>query len=200
MAIDLQKINIKFYLAEKAVLSPKEAFRIFSQWIPLTTDEILIDVADYQHVARGPKTVLVGHGANYTYDNSDGRYGLLYGSKIGTQGSNAARLRAAFAASLKACVRLQQAEDAATKPHFVGSEAVITINDRLHAANSEATLAQIRADLESVLDELYAGAPTQIEREGDARQRFTVRVRAEGNFEMVDLLANLSASDARTVV
>ncbi|MDA0334961.1 MAG: hypothetical protein O2782_07345 [bacterium] len=196
MAINLQKINIKFYLAENAVPSPEEAFRIFSQWIPLTTDEILIDVADYRHVARGPKTVLVGHGANYTFDNSDGRYGLLYGCKIGTQGSNAARLRAAFAASLKACVRLEQAENTVSKPRFVGAEAVITINDRLHAANSEATLEQIRADLESVLDDLYAGAPTQIEREGDARQRFTVRVRVEGDFETADLLANLAASGA----
>ena len=93
MAIDLQKINVKFYLAGDAVLSPEDAFRIFSQWIPETKDEVLIDVADYQHVPQGPKTVLVGHEANYTLDNTDGRYGLLYGQKATAQGSNAELLR-----------------------------------------------------------------------------------------------------------
>jgi len=189
MAIDLQKINVKFYLAEDAVLSPEDAFRIFSQWIPETKDEILIDVADYQHVPQGPKTVLVGHQANYTLDNTDGRYGLIYGQKATAIGSNSDRLKSAFAAALKACRRLEQAQDA--KARFVGAEAVVVINDRLQAANSDATLAEIRDDLEQVLGQLYAGASTRVEREGDARQRFTVRVRAEGDFDTQTLLSNL---------
>lgn len=189
MAIDLQKINVKFYLAEDAVLSPEDAFRIFSQWIPETKDEILIDVADYQHVPQGPKTVLVGHQANYTLDNTDGRYGLIYGQKATALGSNADRLKSAFAAALKACRRLEQAQDA--KARFVGAEAVVVINDRLQAANSDATLAEIRDDLEQVLGQLYAGASTRVEREGDARQRFTVRVQAEGDFDTQTLLSNL---------
>ena len=110
MAIDLQKINVKFYLAEDAVLSPEDAFRIFSQWIPETKDEVLIDVADYQHVPQGPKTVLVGHEANYTLDNTDGRYGLLYGQKATAQGSNAERLKSAIASALKACRRLERGD------------------------------------------------------------------------------------------
>ena len=189
MAIDLQKINVKFYLAKDAVLSPEDAFRIFSQWIPETKDEILIDVADYQHVPQGPKTVLVGHQANYTLDNTDGRYGLIYGQKATALGSNADRLKSAFAAALKACRRLEQAQDA--KARFVGAEAVVVINDRLQAANSDATLAEIRDDLEQVLGQLYAGASTRVEREGDARQRFTVRVQAEGDFDTQTLLSNL---------
>lgn len=195
MAIDLQKINVKFYLAEDASLSPEEAFRIFSQWIPETTDEVLVDVADYDHVPQGPKTVLVGHEANYTLDNSDGRYGLLYGQKATASGSNAERLRAAIAASLKACQRMEQAADSPTTARFVGSEAVVVINDRLRASNDDATLEQIRADLDTVLGELFAGAATQLEREGDARERLTIRVRAEGNFDTAALLSNL-AGDA----
>jgi hypothetical protein len=189
MAIDLQKINVKFYLAEDAVLSPEDAFRIFSEWIPETKDEILIDVADYQHVPQGPKTVLVGHQANYTLDNTDGRYGLIYGQKATAHGSNADRLKSAFASALKACRRLEQAQHAEAR--FVGAEAVVVINDRLQAANAEATLAEIRGDLDQVLGQLYAGASTRVEREGDARQRFTVRVRAEGDFDTQTLLSNL---------
>jgi hypothetical protein len=192
MAIDLQKINVKFYLTKDAVLSPEDAFRIFSQWIPTTKDEVLIDVADYQHVPQGPKTVLVGHEANYTLDNSDGRYGLLYGRKLAEQGSNAARLRAAFAASLKACQRLEQSEGATAKARFSASEALVVVNDRLRAANTAATLDGIRADLDAVLAELYAGAAIRIEREGDDRERLTVRIQAEGDFDAAGLLSNLA--------
>ena len=81
MAIQLKKINVKFYLTDDAVLTPEDAFRIFNGWIPETTDEVLIDVADYTHVPQGPKTVLVGHEANYTLDDTDGRPGLRYGRK-----------------------------------------------------------------------------------------------------------------------
>ena len=191
MAIDLQKINVKFYLAGDAVLSPEDAFRIFSQWIPEAKDEVLIDVADYQHVPQGPKTVLVGHEANYTLDNTDGRYGLLYGQKATAQGSNAERLKSAIASALKACRRLEQAQDATAKARFVGAETVVVSNDRLRAANAEATLDEIRDDLDTVLGELYAGASTQVEREGDGRHRFTVRVRAKGDFDTQTLLSNL---------
>ena len=58
---DLQRINIKFFLAADAELSPAEAFRVFNTWIPTTPDEVLIDVADYSHVPEGPVTLLVGH-------------------------------------------------------------------------------------------------------------------------------------------
>jgi hypothetical protein len=191
MATDLQKINVKFYLADDAVLSPEDAFRIFSGWIPETTDEVLIDVADYQHVPRGPKTVLVGHEANYTLDDGDGRLGLLYGRKSRTEGSNAERLRAAVVAALRACRRLETAQDASAAPRFVGSEAVLVANDRLHASNDDATLDAVRGDLESLLHELYGGAQTTIQREGDDSERFTVRVRVQGDFATEALLANL---------
>lgn len=192
MAIDLQKINVKFYLAEDATLRAEEAFRAFSQWIPETTDEVLVDVADYDHVPQGPKTVLVGHEANYTLDNSDGRYGLLYGQKTPATGSNTERLRAALAASLKACRRLEQTADSGSA-RFVGSEAVVIVNDRLRAANDDATFDQLRGDLDAVAAQLYGGASTQIEREGEARERLTIRVRATGDFDAATLLSNLGA-------
>jgi hypothetical protein len=191
MAIDLQKINVKFYLTPDAVLSPEDAFRIFSQWIPETTDEVLIDVADYKHVSEGPKTVLVGHEANYTLDNSGGRYGLLYGQKSLAQGSNQERIKTAFAAALKACRRLEQAEDATAKAQFGCSEAVIVINDRLAASNTDTALEELRGDLEPVLGQLYGGAAIQLTREGDERHRLAVRVQVEGDFGTEALLSNL---------
>ena len=193
MAIDLQKINVKFYLTPDAVLSPEDAFRIFSQWIPETTDEVLIDVADYQHVSEGPKTVLVGHEANYTLDNAGGRYGLLYGQKAVAQGSNQERLKAALTAALKACRRLEEAEDATAKAQFGCAEAVIVINDRLAVRNTDAALDELRSELEPVLSQLYAGAAIQVTREGDERHRLSVRVRAEGDFGTEALLSNLGS-------
>ena len=55
MAVDLQRLNVKLYLEPGSSLPPEEAFRVFSQWIPESRDEVLIDVADYGHIDRGPR-------------------------------------------------------------------------------------------------------------------------------------------------
>ena len=43
---DLERINVKFYLADTNALSAEDTFRIFNNWIQTITDEVLIDVAD----------------------------------------------------------------------------------------------------------------------------------------------------------
>ena len=43
--------------------------------------ELLIDVANYAHVPKGPGVVLIGHGSDYFMDEGEGRLGLLYNRK-----------------------------------------------------------------------------------------------------------------------
>ena len=104
---DLQRINVKFFLEDPASLAPQEAFKILNTWIPQTTDQVLIDVADYSHVPDGPATLLVGHEANYSVDDGQGRRGLVYARKQPLPGSLPGRLRAALGATLRACRRLE---------------------------------------------------------------------------------------------
>lgn len=191
MPVDLQRVNVKFYLRDEAALTPEDAFRVFGQWIPEATDEVLIDVADYAHVRQGPLAVLVGYEANYTLHNGDGRLGLVYGRKTPEEGSTAQRLRRAFLGALRACRRLEEHPDLAGKVAFQGQEVVLIVNDRLHSPNTEETLADLRPELDAFLDELYPGATPRIERTGNDRQRFCLRIRVEGDLGAGTLLTNL---------
>lgn len=193
MSVDLQRLNVKLYLADEDGLSPEDAFRVFNAWIREAKDETLIDVADYTHLSRGPQTVLVGHEANYVLDNTDGRMGLLYGRKAPTRGSARDRLREALVTSLRACRRLEADPDLAGRVRFRADEILLVVNDRLRAPNNDATLASLQGDLDAVLDELFAGAATQVTRDDAERDRFALHVRAEGAFEVATLLANVGA-------
>ena len=191
--MDLQRLNLKLYLEDESSLSSEDAFRIFNAWIPQTTDEVLIDVADYTHLPHGPQTLLVGHEANYSLDNTDRRLGLMYARKQPVTGTAAERFGDAFAQTLKACLRLEEEASLQGKVRFQGSECWLLVNDRLHAANDEATLAQVRTDLESVLDRLYAGASYEIAQDKDPQQRFSVHIRSASEDGVATLLRNLGS-------
>jgi hypothetical protein len=189
---DLQRLNVKFFLADSTALSPEQAFRVFNDWIPRTTDEVLVDVADYSHLAEGPLTLLVGHEANYCLDNGRGELGLLYSRKQPLSGSLSARLALVLQAALKACCRLEQEPDLAGKVKFRGDEFLLIANDRRRAANGEDGAKTLRAALEPVLVKLFAGAPFAVERDADPLLRLNLRVGARAAFDAAALLANLA--------
>jgi len=190
---DLQRINVKLFLAEDAELSAAEAFRVFNTWIPTTPDEVLIDVADYSHVPEGPVTLLVGHEANYSLDSSHAEPGLLYSRKQPAAGDLAARLESALRSALKACRRLEAEPSLEGKVKFRGGDLLLVANDRLNATNDEAGEGALCAALEPVLARLFAGAEYAIERDCDARLRLNLRVRAQTDADTATLLANLAA-------
>ncbi|MCC7264966.1 MAG: hypothetical protein IT369_20810 [Candidatus Latescibacteria bacterium] len=185
--MDLHRIQLKFYLNPPGDLSPEEAFRAFSAWIPTTPDQTLIDVADYSHLPDGPLTVLVGHQANYTLDRSDRRLGLVYGRKQPLE----AGLRQALTEALKACHRLEQEAELAGRVSFAGGEFQLVANDRLRAPNTESTQQAVAAHLNPVLASLYRGAAVDLTRDPDPRQRFNLLVQAGASFAVADLLRNL---------
>ena len=63
---------------------------------------------------------------------------------------------------------------------------------RLSTPNSEATFNALKADLETAAHALYGNADFVLERESeDPRNRFGVRIKAAGRFNVAALLANL---------
>ena len=187
----LQKIQIKLYLEEGSSISTEDVFKIFNQWITETTDEVLIDVADYSHLPAGPQTLLVGHESNYCLDNTDQRVGLLYARKQPVSGDAATCLRQAMGAALAACKRLEDAPELAGKVKFRGEEILFIVNDRLQTPNSDATAKALQPHVDAVLSDLYQGAATNAERDPDPKQRFSLRVNAEGKFDVAALLTRL---------
>ena len=191
--MDLQRLNVKLYLEDETSISSEEAFRIFNTWIPQTTDETLIDVADYSHLPQGPQTLLVGHEANYSLDNTDGRVGVMYARKQPVNGTGVERIRDAFLRALKTCVRLEQEEAFQGKVRFRSDQCWLVVNDRLHATNDDDTLEAIRPDLEEVLTCLYGDGQFEIEREQGENERFSVRVNALKRESVSTLLEKVTA-------
>lgn len=187
--MELQHVNVKFFVADPQAVDLELFLSVFNGWIQQTaTEELLIDVADYRHVPAGPGIILIGHEANYSLDNEANRLGLLYNRKAPVAGSNRDRLRQAVRAALLAAQRLSD------KPglRFEGGGLQLVINDRLLAPNSAETLNACQPELTAFFDTLYGGARCTLERRPDPRERFTLEVRAEGDFEVGALLRNMS--------
>ncbi|MDE2999582.1 MAG: hypothetical protein OXU79_10950 [Gemmatimonadota bacterium] len=186
------RIQIKFYLESGEDVAPETWFRVFNTWIPETTDEVLVDVADYSHVHHGPVTLLVGHEANYSIDRTDGKAGLLYDRKQPSEGGFEDRLASAFASALKACRKLERDSILAGAAKFRTDEVLIALNDRLLAPNSEETHAAVQADLHRVLGKLYGGADIAIRRDPDPRHRYTLNVDTGSRENVADLMRHLN--------
>ena len=189
---DLQRINVKFFLADPGALEAEQAFRIFNSWISQPSDELLVDVADYSHVPFGPVTLLVGHAANYGIDDGDGRRGLLYARKQPLPGSLTDRLRSILTAGLQACCRLEETAELDGRVRFQGDELLLVANDRLHAPNTEETFATLEPQLAPVLKALFADVPVSYERNRDPGERFNLRVKVQASPDISALLANLA--------
>ena len=189
--MDLQRIEIKFYLEDETSISPEDAFRLFNAWIPEASGETLVDVADYSHVPDGPLTLLVGHEHNYALDSTDRRFGLYCSRKREIDGELEDRLRSALATTLQACRRLERESEFEGRVRFRGDELLLTVNDRLNAPNTEETASVLEPHFRSVLGSMFTGAEVSIDRDPDPRQRFNLRAKAAGDFDVDTLLENV---------
>jgi hypothetical protein len=186
--MNLQHVNIKFYVEDPESLKLADFSGIFNSWIQRhLTEDMLVDVADYLHVHNGPGILLIGHEANYSLDNNAGRLGLLYNRKAQLEGSNEDKLIQAARAALSAA-RILEKENGLK---FNGREAQLIINDRLLAPNTLETFAALEADLKGLFDRLYKGYSYELNQKPDPRERFTVNVKATASFDVESLLQNL---------
>jgi len=157
--LEAHQLEVKFFAGGDSPPAPRTFVPVFHQWIQehRIADELLIDVADYAHVYRGPGVLLVGHEAYYSLDQTDGRLGLAYRRKRALPGDDvSSRLTAAFRATLRAC-RLLEAEPVSSGLRFRMDEVRLRIQNRLLAPNEEATFAPARAGLAPFLEWLYGG-------------------------------------------
>ncbi|HEY2990023.1 MAG TPA: hypothetical protein VGL11_20080 [Candidatus Binatia bacterium] len=191
--MNLQKINVKFFVADPGAVQLEPFVGIFNSWIQAADGEYY-DLADYSHVPDGPGILLIAHEANISMDNSGNELGLLYNRKQPLEGSNREKLRRAFAAALQYCRRIEAESVLEGRLHFRGGEALVLINDRLLAPNTEETLGAIRADVEDLVRTLYAGSEFSLQREQDPRKRFGLRIKTPVSFDVATLLKNMESS------
>jgi hypothetical protein len=170
----IQHINLKIFVADAKAFDLADAIPVFHQWIrDGVCPEMLIDVADYRHVSAGPGILLIGHEANYSFDERENRLGLLYNRKAALDGTFQARLGQAYRAALEACARLEQDAAFRGKLKFDRNALEVFVNDRLLAPNNEETWQALRTELEK----FFSGFT--VERTGEPRDLFRVAVSAK---------------------
>lgn len=190
--MELQRIGIKVPMQEGAGVPALDSIQVFHEWIQgKSLPGVLLDVADYSHVHEGPGILLVTHAGNYAVDDHDGRRGLSYYNKQELPGDLAQRIAAVARLTLGACDLLERDARFAGKLRFDAGRLELFANDRLEAPNVPATEAAILPALQSLLGKLYPGRECRIERDTDARARFTLRIDSGEHASSADLVARL---------
>jgi hypothetical protein len=188
-AVELQHVNVKLLVKDAEKVDIQAAVPVFHKWIQAQIfDELLLDVADYSHVPDGPGVVLIGHDADYALDNTNGRLGVRYNRKAPLSGTNRDRLDHATRSALRAFERLAQD----LKLNFNGREIEVVINDRLLAPNNPDTRTAIEPEFEDLFGRLFAGSHFVLTHPSEPRRLFGVIAKAEQEFSLNSLLANLS--------
>ncbi len=192
--INLQHVNVKLLASDGAGVDLEPLIPIFHGWIrDRVFEELLLDIADYRHVPEGPGVVVIGHQANYSVDNTDGRLGVRYDRKAALDGSNGDRLRQAARAALTAFQRLESEAALKGQLRFGGRELEIFINDRALAPNSGATRAAAQPELQAFFGKLFQGADYALSHDAEPRRLFGVRAKTNKTFTVAELLANLGS-------
>jgi hypothetical protein len=192
--MNLQHVIVKLLLANPAEVHLDPLIPVFHSWIrDKVFDEMLLDIADYQHVPDGPGVVLIGFEGDYSVDNTDHRLGVRYNRKTPLDGSNQDRLKQAARAALTAAQRLDADSRLNGTFRISGQEIEIFFNDRLLAPNTEATRKTAEPELKSFLQKLFPGAEFSLEYAKDPRRLFGVTARTSRPFSADELLANLKS-------
>jgi len=193
VAVELQHVNVKLLLENPEELNLDAVIPVFHSWIQdQVCEELLLDVTDYRHVHHGPGVVLIGHEADYSIDNTDGRLGIRYNRKAPLDGSNQDRLAQGVRAALAAAERLQQDIRLNGRFNFNGRAVEIFINDRLLAPNEPETRHALESEFESFTRDLFGGVKHTMTFESDQRRLFGATIKAEHPVNVVDFLENLS--------
>lgn len=174
----MQHFRVKIFARAQAGFRMADAIPVFHRWIQKNAlPELLVDVADYQHVPAGPGILLVGHDAYYGLDESKNRLGLLYSRRTQMDGSDEARLSHAMASALRACELLEREPEFAGKLAFDRGDLEISVNDRLLGPNNDATDTSLRPAVAAVLDQRLGAGKYKVARTGEPRELFTLSVR-----------------------
>ena len=199
--MELQKINVKFFVADASKIPLENFIHIFNSWIQASNGEYY-DLADYSHVRAGPGILLIAHEANISMDNSGDRLGLLYNRKQVLSGGSQEKLQFVFKVALEFCRRIEDEPSLKERLKFRGNEALFLINDRRMAPNSEETFREVRPDLEKLAGTLYGRAEFSLDHKADPKERFSVFMKTPHSFEVDALLNNLGgrSGDSSEVV
>jgi len=186
--MELQHVNVKFFVDGELAVEPVRFIDIFHRWIQ---DDVmpglLIDVADYRHVPEGPGVLLVGHEADYCMDCTHGRWGLRYNRKAPLDGTNEDRFAQALASAARACLQMNEDCAAAGGLAFAANELELFINDRAFAPNTAETWAAVEPELRAFFKDRLGHDDFSLTHHADPRARCGATLKTGQAFDLPSL-------------
>lgn len=191
--LDLRKVNVKVFAKPGPVPDLRPFIPVFHRWIQgHKLGGILVDVAEYTHVANGPGVILVAHEGQWVLDAEDGKLGMVYSQRRPPEGSALQHLRRALKECFAACALLEQEPEAKGVISLDAGHLHICINDRLAAPNSPATYAALEPLVREALTPL--SSDLKLTPEATAGKRAGFDVAAPGSTSIASVLAELGTS------
>ncbi len=188
--MELQKLNVKFFVVPPHAAPLADFIEIFHGWIQ-GSDGLYHDVADYSHMEAGPGIVLVAHDANVSIDETKNCRGLRFSQKSPLAGSNQEKLRALFRSALENCRRLEEEPALRGRLRFAANEAEVSLNDRLLGSNTQDAYDEFKGEIETIAKQLYGSAKVAFERDADLRRRLNVHFKASIALDLSRALGHL---------
>jgi hypothetical protein len=156
--------------------SLSEYVGVFHDWIRHgKLDELLIDVASYEHVPAGPGILLVGHESDYSVSLEETRIVLMCRHKRDPREEGDAFKRC-LRRLLRAASLLEDEPTLSEPPSFPRNELHLVCNDRLQHRNEDATVQPLEPSIRRTLADVLAAECTSLERLGEPRERLMLRI------------------------
>lgn len=183
--MNLQHVNIKLFLDGELSIDLEPVIYLFHRWVAeQSMEELLIDVADYRHVPQGPSVLLVGLEADYIFDNTGGRYGLVYNRKAPLDGSNEERFLQALRSAAHAAALL---ETEFSPLKFDRRSFLWSIRDRALAPQTAATVAACEPLLTGFVRNTLGLSDCQVTFDRDPRRLVSAEVTLPESLNFSDL-------------
>jgi hypothetical protein len=189
--MDPLRLNLKLFVTDAPSLRPAELAPIFHGWIQRRelAPDLLIDVADYSHVADGPGVVLIAHEGHYAFDALQGQLGFSYSLRR-------AKVAAGFEPALRYGLRqlltgvnlLLHEPSLQGRLQFDMQRLKLQINDRLRAPNRAETWAELRPEAQPALGAIF-DTGVRVEADPPGLGLFTLQVKSPKPFTPSELLA-----------
>jgi len=188
-----KRLDVRVFASRADGVKLADLIPVFHGFIQKKTieDELLIDVADYSHVVDGPGVLLVGHEAQYGFEQSQGRMSLLYSQRRANVDGFEAALRYSLLHALRAASLLQNEDSLRGKLRFGGQEIGVRINDRLAAPNTPETWKQVEPAARKVLGAVL-GNDLSLEPAPPNGGLFTLHAKAASPASIDTLISRLS--------
>ena len=192
----LHRIQVKAFVKDPSGIELSALIPVFHRWIQNDAlDEMLIDVANYEHVEDGPGVMLIAHEADYALDLSRGRPGLLYTRKRSVPETMGEALEQALRQLFTAARLLEEEKSLGGSYRFRTDELEIAFPDRLQVPNEEASVDRVRDELVRSLAALYDTDDIDLAwTRDDARLPFSVHVLLAKAPSPADLAERLALS------